>query len=162
MRQLLKSAVTIFALPVICVGIFIVAKPASGDEGLTGSYIGISGATNGNNFGSFLDGRINIGKSPVSVRVSTTGDCGGEVCVLGFIPTITYDLAVSNNANVYLGGGAAIATASAGGLTASASEFVLIGGAETGLSKRAVLYGDVTYGPNSGDAIWKVGVGYRF
>ena len=138
------------------------------------SYIGAgvsSGVTNGGQnadaatFGGNIQGRFAVPNTPVSVRgaVLFSGDNAA------IMPLVTYDLPVSSNANIYAGAGYSFVD-KGGKPTPLGNENapVLTAGAEAGVGRNVVVYGDAKWGINayknsSADAVsFQAGVGYRF
>ena len=161
MQRFFKSAAIVSAVSVIsCASSFLLANPASAQpKGMPEGYVGVGiGFNNGSAAG--LNGRISFPKANVSLRGSLYGDCASDVCAALFIPTVTYDLPIAKNTNIYLGAGIATASASDGVTTLSGSTGVLQAGAETGIGKKLAIYGDGTFA--DGGTLWKVGLGYRF
>jgi hypothetical protein len=162
MRQFLKSVVRISAVFVFACGMVFLssAKPASADPGLPEGYVGVGAGFGGGSTAAGLNGRVSFPKTKISLRGSIYSDCSGDACAALFIPTVTYDIAIADNTNLYLGGGLATAAVSDGNSTFSGSTGVLQAGLETGIGKKIAIYGDGTFG--DGGTLWKVGLGYRF
>ncbi len=144
------------------------------EKGMTGSYVGAgvsAGVTNGgqNNdaatFGGNVQGRYAIPKSQVSIRGAAL--FGGNATT--FIPTVTLDVPVAKNTNVYLGGGYSFSTneGQATQLGNKNSPVVTLG-AESEIARNIVIYGDAKWGidaykNSSADAVsLQTGIGYRF
>ncbi len=158
MQRFIKSAAKVSAVSIIAVALVFIgsneanAQPKGMPEGYVGAGLGFD---HGSAVG--LNGRISFPKAKVSLRGSLYSTCGGN-CAL-FIPTVTYDLSVAKNTNIYLGAGYASESASSDGTTVSVSTGVLQAGAETGIGKKFVVYGDGNF--YDGGSLFKVGVGYR-
>lgn len=153
MRKFLNSVVKISAVSAIaCAAAVVSANPAKAEQGMQGSYVGIGGGTVGGVGYGAINGRIQLGDAPISVRPSVLYAPGsGNAAFLG---TVTYDLPVAQNTNLYLGVGGAAGS--------KYSSFAFGGGVEGAVSDKVVLFGDVHYLTESSEAAWKVGVGYRF
>jgi hypothetical protein len=135
-----KSLATVFAVSAIaCIPILFSTQSASAATGMDGSYIGVGINGDGSGVLPAVTGRIDFKNSPISIRATATGACESDVCATLVIPTVTYDIGVAKDVNIYAGGGA-----------------------EGAVSKDVVLYADATYFTNGGGALWKAGVGYRF
>ncbi len=153
----------------------ISAKSASAQPaGFDGSYVGAgvsAGATSGGQgndpaaFGGNIQGRFAIPQSPVSVR----GAVLWTDQTSAIMPMLSYDVPVSNNANVYVGGGYSFVE-SPGKNTplGNRNSVVLTVGAEAEVVKDVVVYGDTKFGINAyqnspASALsFQAGVGYRF
>jgi hypothetical protein len=131
---------------------FISIKPVNAEylQSVTGNYIGggVIFQNNNNNNGGHIQVRTQINKTPISVRGTVFFLDNSETIVA---PTITYDVPVWNNINLYIGGGVFLSKETKGILTV---------GGEIALSKNIVFYGDLN-GFGSGN-ISKLGIGYRF
>ena len=149
MQRFIQS-VAISTLSIIaCTLTFVGANSANAQsKGMPEGYIGVTGGTLEDVGLGGLSGRISFPKAKVSLRGSLLGgsvNCGFDDCgVAAFIPTVTYDIPVAKNTNVYVG---------AGYLR------ILQAGVETGVGKKFVLYGDGNF--YDGGSLWKLGFGYR-
>lgn len=157
MQHLIKSAAKVSAASIIaCALAFMGATSANAQpKGMPEGYIGVGVGFNDASSGVGLNGRISFPRAKISLRGSLYGGCDGD-CAL-FIPTVTYDLPVAKNTNIYLGAGYATVSTSSGDYLGS--EGVLQAGAETGLGKKFTIYGDGTFA--EGGSLFKVGLGYR-
>lgn len=138
------------------------------------SYIGAgvsAGVTNGGQngdaatIGGNIQGRFAIPNAPVSVRGAVL--FGGESAAI--MPLVTYDLPVSSNANLYAGAGYSFADKEGKpSPLGNKNAPVLTAGAEAGVGRNVVVYGDAKWGidaykNSSADAVsFQAGVGYRF
>ncbi|MEB3178637.1 MAG: hypothetical protein VKL59_06375 [Nostocaceae cyanobacterium] len=153
MRQFLNALATISAVGAIAtVPVMFSVNPASAETGMNGSYIGVGGGVADDLGVITLDGRVQVGSAPVSLRPSllyapSTGDVAG-------IATVTYDAPIAQNTNLYLGAG--------GAFNDDFSSFALQAGIETAVSDNVVIYGDATYVTETSEVPVKVGIGYRF
>lgn len=138
------------------------------------SYIGAgvsAGVTSGGQgddaakLGGNIQGRVAIPKVPVSVRGAVL--FSDETSAI--MPMVTYDQRISNNANVYVGAGYSFVEQD-GKRTPLGNKNapVITVGAEAGVLKNVVVYGDAKWGidayqNSSADALsFQAGVGYRF
>jgi hypothetical protein len=142
--------------------------------GMEGSYIGAgvaAGVTNGGQdgdaatLGGNIQGRLDIPKAPVSVRGAVL--FSGETAAI--MPIVSYDLPVTNNANIYVGAGYSFVEDN-GKPTPLGNQdsVVLTAGAEAAVTKDIVVYGDAKWGidayqnsPASAVSL-QAGVGFRF
>ncbi|MBF2067268.1 MAG: outer membrane beta-barrel protein [Calothrix sp. C42_A2020_038] len=168
--RLVASALSVafVTLTVVSAGI------ASAETGMPGSYIGVgaaAGLTNGGRgnddakFGGTVQGRFAIPQAPVSVRGAVL--FGGDATVIA--PTLTYDLAIAENTNIYVGAGYSFVTTEGKATQLGNRNAALLTlGAESAISKNFVLFGDLkwaidAYRRSSNDALsLQAGVGYRF
>lgn len=162
MQRFLKSVVTIAAVSAIAsVSALLKTEPASAEQGMRGNYLGVGVNGDGSGVAAALTGRLDL--NPVSIRTTVTGACESGLCATLVIPTVTYDLGIAKNVNLYAGVGGSAVSLSAGNSSVSlGTGAVLQAGAEGAISRDFVLYGDGTYFTNGGGTIWKVGVGYKF
>jgi len=143
-------------------------------RGMTGNYIGAgisAGVTNGGRqndaalFGGNVQGRYAIQNAPVSIRGAAL--FGGDSAAL--VPTLTYDVPIAKNTNVYVGGGYSFVTdeGQASQLGNQNAPVVTLG-AESQVAKNTVVYSDAKWGIDAykgsdSDALsLQAGVGYRF
>ncbi|SRR5579883_878922 len=138
------------------------------------SYIGAgvsAGVTNGGQsgdaatLGGNIQGRFAIPNAPVSVRGAVL--FGGESAAI--MPLVTYDIPVADNANIYAGAGYSFADKEGKpSPLGNKNAPVLTAGAEAGIGRDVVVYGDAKWGidaykNSSADAVsFQAGVGYRF
>ena len=165
MQRFIKSAAKVSAVSIIaCALTFIGATKANAQpKGMPEGYIGVTGGT-AEDIGAFggLSGRISFPKAKVSLRASLLGgtlDCIPDDCgVALFIPTVTYDIPVAKNTNVYVGAGYySIGVDDAADSNGSGA--LLQVGAETGIGKKFVVYGDGNFTEDG--SLFKAGIGYR-
>lgn len=127
--------------------------------GLDGSYVGpaIAVGTNSQGAAASLVGRVEAGNLPLSIRPQVTVNTQVEGAI-----GATYDLAVAENTNLYLGGGAAFGEA--GILTFENSTVGYIqAGAETQLAEHAVVFADVKVALTDGTSVVPtVGLAWKF
>ena len=157
MQRFIQSAARVSAMSIIACALALVGASEANAQpkGMPEGYLGVGLGFNDSSSAAGLNGRISFPKAKVSLRGSLYGGCDGD-CAL-FIPTVTYDLPVAKNTNIYLGAGYASVSTSSGDYLGS--EGVLQAGAETGIGKKFVMYGDGTFA--DGGSLWKVGLGYR-
>ncbi|MEM7552745.1 MAG: hypothetical protein AAF378_01365 [Cyanobacteria bacterium P01_A01_bin.84] len=162
MQHFFKSAAIVSAVSTITLACSLLsANPAQAKpKGMPEGYIGAGVGFNDSGAAAGLNGRISFPKTKVSVRGSLYADCASDVCAALFIPTVTYDIPLANNSNLYVGGGIATASISDGVTSLSGTAGALQVGAETGIGKKVVFYGDGTF--FNGVSLWKAGLGYRF
>lgn len=164
MQRFIKSAARVSAMSIIaCALTFVGASEANAQpKGMPEGYIGVTGGTIEDTGVGGLSGRISFPKAKVSLRGSLLGgsvNCGFDDCAFAaFVPSVTYDIPVAKNTNVYVGAGY-ISIAVDDAAETQASEGILQLGAETGIGKKFVLYGDGNF--YDGGSLWKLGVGYR-
>ena len=165
MQRFIQSAARVSAMSIIACALVVIGATSAKAQtkGLPEGYIGVTGATvDGTGLGG-VSGRISFPKAKVSLRGSLLGgsvDCGFDDCGVGvFIPTVTYDVPVAKNTNLYLGAGYLSVAVSNDATTLTGSEGILQVGAETGIGKKLVVYGDGNL--FDGRSLWKLGVGYR-
>lgn len=139
-----------------------------------GAYVGAgvsAGVTNGGQngdaatLGGNIQGRIAVPNAPVSVRGAVL--FGGDNSAV--MPIVTYDQRISNNANVYVGAGYSFVDKEGQpSPLGNKNAPVITAGAEAGLSRNVVVYGDAKLGIDAyenspADALsFQAGVGYRF
>ena len=165
MQRFIKSAAKVSAVSIIaCALSFIGAtKTNAQPKGMPEGYIGVTGGTFEDIGVGGLSGRISFPRAKVSLRASLLGgevNCNFDNCgVAVFIPTVTYDIPVAKNTNVYVGAGYLSLAVSDDADTLTGSEGILQVGAETGIGKKFVVYGDGNF--YDGGTLFKTGVGYR-
>lgn len=176
MKRSLKSALKVSALSVCAIApIALSAGMVSAQPtGMTGHYVGAglaAGVTNGGqqadaaNLGGNIQGRIDIPNAPVSVRGAILWN--DETTAI--MPIATFDVPITNRANVYVGAGYSFVEEN-GKPTPLGNQdsFVVTAGAEAGVSKDIVVYGDAKLGTDayqnsSASAVsLQAGVGVRF
>ncbi|OLP16802.1 hypothetical protein BST81_19090 [Leptolyngbya sp. 'hensonii'] len=176
MKGSLKFFATVSVFSMLAIApMFLSMKPAAAQpQGLEGSYIGVGpsfGLTNGGQgndsaiFGGNIQGRIAAPQVPVSLRGTVLfTDKNSAV-----IPTVTYDLPVAQNTNIYTGVGYSfVQNQTSTTPLGNRDSVVLTLGAESEIAKNVVTYGDVKYGINayqnsSANALSvQLGLGYRF
>lgn len=157
MTATILSATTASAKPLGYDGTYVGGGIAAGV--LNGSGAGEDAKVGGN-----IQGRVAIPNVPVSVRGAVLfSDDNSAV-----MPIVTYDIPVSDRANVYVGGGYSFVD-KAGALSPLGNQDapVVTVGAEAGVAKQIVVYGDAklginAYQSNSSALSLQAGVGYRF
>ncbi len=146
------------------------ARPITFNDSYVGAGVS-SGVTNGGQsgdaatFGGNIQGRFAVPNAPVSVRGAVL--FSGESAAI--MPLLTYDLPISSNANLYAGAGYSFADKE-GKPTPLGNKNapVLTAGAEAGIGRDIVIYGDAKWGIDAyknspADAVsFQAGVGYRF
>lgn len=147
------------------------AQPIRFNDSYVGAGVSV-GVTNGGQgedskavTGGNIQGRVAIPNAPVSVRGAVL--FGGDNAAI--MPMVTYDQRVSNNANVYVGAGYSFSDKDGKPTPLGNRDAVVItAGAEAGVGKHVVVYGDAKWGINayensSADALsFQAGLGYRF
>ncbi|MBW4519337.1 MAG: porin family protein [Scytolyngbya sp. HA4215-MV1] len=171
LKTIVLSSLTALALfPTLLWASSASAQPT----GMEGSYVGAgvsAGVTNGGQdgdaatLGGNIQGRLDIPKAPVSLRGAVL--FSDETAAI--MPIVSYDLPVSNNANVYVGAGYSFVEDN-GHPTPLGNQdsVVLTAGAEAAVTKDVVVYGDAKWGidayqnsPASAVSL-QAGVGFRF
>lgn len=176
MRLSLKLFSTIAAFSTLVVGTSLLSVDAASAQPIrfNDSYVGAgvsAGVTNGGQdgdaatLGGNISGRVGLGNAPVSVRGSVL--FGGESAAI--VPTVTYDQRITNNANLYVGAGYSFMDKEGKpSPLGNDSSVVLTAGAEAGIGRNVVVYGDAKWGIDAyknspADAVsFQAGVGYRF
>lgn len=153
--------------------IFLFANVASAQPtGLEGSYLGAgvsAGVTDGGDddgtFGGNVQGRLDIPNVPISARGAFL--FGGDSSAI--MPIVSYDLPITNNANVYLGAGYSFVTSdNKVSPLGDEDSVVLTTGVEAEVAQNVVVYGDAKVGldaySDSNDAAvsLQLGAAYRF
>lgn len=178
MKNLLKSAIALSALSATILSAGVASAQPYRVEvdkpGTDASYVGAgiaAGVTNGGQtgdaatFGGNIQGRVAIPNAPVSVRGAVL--FSDETSAI--MPIVSYDQAVSNNANVYVGAGYSFveANGSPTPLGNDDAPVVVVGG-EAEVLNGLIVYGDAKWGIDAyqnspADAVsLQAGVGYRF
>jgi hypothetical protein len=166
--------VTLTASAILVTSIILSAGITSAQPtGMNGNYVGagISAGTTdaGNNddavFGGNVQARVPVPQTPVSVRGAVL--FGGDATSL--VPTLTYDLPIAKNTNLYLGGGYSFITEEGKNTQlGNQGAAVVTLGAESEVSKNIIVYGDAkwaidAYKNSDGDAVGlQAGVGFKF
>ncbi|MCU0548011.1 MAG: porin family protein [Leptolyngbya sp. Prado105] len=175
MKLSLKSVATLSALSALVLSPLFVAGSASAQPvRFDGSYVGAgvaAGVTNGGRdndaatFGGNIQGRFAVPNAPVSVRGSVLFN--GENSVI--IPSLTYDLPVAKNTNVYAGAGYGFVQKDGqASQMGNKDAAVLSVGVESEVARGVVVYSDAKYGINAyegsgaGSLSLQGGVGIRF
>jgi len=176
MQLTLNLSTAIATLPALAiVPIFFSANPASAKPIVfDGSYIGAgvsAGVTNGGQngdaatFGGNIQGRFAVPNAPVSVRGAVL--FSGENAAI--MPMVSYDIPIAKNANIYAGAGYSFVEKDGKPTPlGNRSAAVLTAGAEAGITKNIVVYGDAKWGIDAyrnskADALsFQAGLGYRF
>lgn len=181
MKSLILSIATISGLSALMIAPVVLTSPASAQPapgaaalGFDGSYVGAgvaAGVTSGGqgndaaNFGGQVQGRLAAPNVPVSLRGTVMfNDQNSNI-----IPTVSYDLPVAPNTNVYAGVGYSFVQ-NQGKVTplGNRDAVVLTAGAESEVARNVVLYGDAKLGLNayqnsSASALsLQTGVGFKF
>lgn len=175
MKLSLKSAlkISVFSAlsiaPVLLLGSSAFAKPAMNDiyvgAGITQSVTDGGNPGQESRFGGNISGRIPIASTPISVRGSVLFDDRTSTIV----PTVTYDMGIAKNTNLFVGGGASFVqdkgtTTALGDRNAP----VITLGVESKVLNNIVLYGDTkvaidAYENSSNPAVaFSVGAGFSF
>jgi hypothetical protein len=182
MRISLKASSKLMALPALAIISALVSAGAASANPyvFNSSYIGAgysagvtsggatSGPTAGNDAavdGGNIQGRVAIPGIPVSVRGAVLFTESNSA----IIPSVTYDLPIASNVNIYAGPGYSFVQKQ-GQRTpiGNRDAFVLMAGAEAGITPRIVGYGDVKWGIDAyknspADSLsFQAGLGYRF
>lgn len=184
MKRFLQGAVTtvsalcalVIAPVFLSSGQAIAAPLATQPTGTNASYLGAGisvGVTNGGNpgndddaqFGGNVQGRFAIPNTPLSARGAVLFTNKSAA----LMPMISYDVPVTNNANVYLGAGYSFVTNDGRATPLGNKDAVVLAtGVEAQMSKNIVVYGDAklgidAYKDSSGEAVsLQTGVAYRF
>jgi outer membrane autotransporter protein len=175
MKFSVKSAAMSILSVLVVAPALLAAGSASAQtvRGMEGSYlgggasVGLNGESDSNdaNFGGNVQGRFDIPQAPVSVRGAAliTGNS------VNLVPTVTVDLGVAPNTNVYLGGGYSFATnEGATSALGNKNSAVLTAGVETAVRRNIALYSDVKVAldgvadSNKTPVSVQVGAAYRF
>lgn len=175
MKRFLNS-VTVSALFTLVVApVFMSAEKASAQPtGTNASYLGagisVSATNNGKTsddaaFGGNIQGRFAIPNTPISARGAILFN--NETTAI--MPIISYDVPVTNNANVYLGAGYSFVEED-GKLSPLGSKdaVVLTTGVEAEVARNIIVYSDAklgidAYKNSSGSAVsFQLGAAYSF
>lgn len=174
MKSFLKTVVNLSVLSAIAASSLFLGHQAASAQtaGMNGSYLGgglsvgvTDDGDDDNTLGGNIQGRYDVPTAPVSVRGAWLFN--GDNSAL--MPIVSYDLAVSNNANVYLGAGYSFVTGEgASSPLGDKDAVVLTTGVEAEVARNIVVYGDAKVGLDayrgSSDAAvsLQLGAGYRF
>ena len=176
MKRALKSVARISVLSALAIAPILGSSFAASAKptGTDANYVGVGASANPFNggqdgdaaaIGGVIQGRYAVPKTPVSVRGSV--QFTNETSTI--IPTITYDQAITNNANVYVGLGYGIHEAEGKPSTfGNKSAPVVTAGVEAEVAKDIVVFSDAKLGikpyqnsPASSVSV-NVGIGYGF
>lgn len=175
MKSLLKTSVKIVALSALLIAPVLSAGTASArPSGTRASYLGAgisTGVTNGGQtgdaakFGGNIQGRLAIPNTPISARGAIL--FSNETSAI--MPIISYDVPVTNRANVYLGAGYSFVEANGKPTPlGNKDSVVLTTGLETEVTKNIMFYTDAklgikAYENSSASAVsLQAGAAYRF
>ncbi|MBE9114423.1 hypothetical protein IQ249_00795 [Lusitaniella coriacea LEGE 07157] len=178
MKSFLKSAIALSAFSAIVLSAGTASanpyRVEADKPGTDASYIGAgvsAGVTNGGQtgdaatFGGNIQGRVAIPNAPVSVRGAVL--FSDETSAI--MPIVSYDQAVADNANVYVGAGYSFVEANGQPTPLGNDDApVIVVGGEAEFFDSVVVYGDAKWGINAyenspADAVsFQAGVGYRF
>ncbi|AFY67824.1 outer membrane beta-barrel protein [Geitlerinema sp. PCC 7407] len=174
MKLSLKSVAALSLLSALIAPAFLAGSASAKPAGMDRNYVGAglaAGVTNGGqdgdaaNLGGNIQGRFEVPNAPVSVRgaILFSDDTSA------IMPIISYDVPVTNNANVYAGVGYSFVEANGEpSPLGNDDSVVLTTGVEAGVTKDIVVYGDAKWGINAyedseADALsFQLGAGYRF
>jgi Outer membrane protein beta-barrel domain len=176
MKFNLKSA-SLSALSVLAIAPALLsangASAQTAPRGMEGSYLG-GGASvgfsndvldNDANVGGHVQGRVDIPDAPLSVRGAALIN-GDNVSL---VPTVTADIGVARNTNLYVGAGYSFLTEEgATSMLGNQNAVVLTAGVETAVQRNIALYSDVKValdGVENSDKTpvsVQVGAAYRF
>jgi hypothetical protein len=170
MRTTTFVASTLIAASIILCAGRATAQPA----GMNSNYVGAgisAGVTHGVHsnddavFGGNVQGRVTIPQTPISARGAVL--FGGDATAI--VPTLTYDLPIAKNTNLYVGGGYSFITDEGNNTQLGNRDAAVVSvGAESEVSKNVIVYGDAkwaidAYNNSSGDALsFQTGVGLGF
>lgn len=158
MQRLIKSAAKIFAVSIIACGLALIANAkvnAQSEKGLQGSYAGGSFSTGGGLTQLGIYGRYDLPKLPISVRGGFGLLNGNGDTETIFRPSVSYDLPIGSNANIYAGAGLAFGSGD--------STPFLNAGAEAEVATNLVVVGNLDVPlDNDADPNFTIGFGYRF
>ncbi|MEQ9548700.1 MAG: outer membrane beta-barrel protein [Coleofasciculus sp. G3-WIS-01] len=176
MQRNIKSFVTFSTLaataiaPVLLSADMASAKPTGTDANYIGAGVAAGVTSGGQNndaatFGGNIQGRVTTSKAPVSLR----GAVLFSEDTSAIMPIVSYDVPVTNNANVYVGAGYSWVEAEEHATPlGNKNAPVITVGAEAQLGRNLVVYGDTKVGieayqnsPASAVSI-QAGAGYRF
>ena len=182
MKRLFKSVLTLSTLSALVFAPALLpagkasAQSAIQPTGTNASYLGggiSAGVTNGGSdrydddsqFGGNVQGRFAIPNTPISARGALL--FGGDTVAV--MPMISYDVPVTNNANVYLGAGYSFVGDNGESTPLGNKDaVVLTGGVESQVTDKIVVFGDAklgidAYEDSSNPAVsLQAGAAYRF
>ncbi|HBB31409.1 MAG TPA: hypothetical protein DDZ80_07520 [Cyanobacteria bacterium UBA8803] len=176
MKRSIKSIVALSALAATAIApVVLSANRASAEPtGTKANYIGAglsAGVTNGGqsgdaaNWGGNIQGRVTTSKAPVSLRGAVLFNDDNTA----IMPIVSYDIPVTNNANVYVGAGYSFVEDEGQPTPLGNSNApVVTVGAEAQLGQNLVVYGDTkvgieAYENSSASAVsFQAGAGVRF
>jgi hypothetical protein len=159
MKRAIKSVVTLSVLTATAIAPLLMsaggasAKPVGTDANYIGGGVA-AGVTNGGSatggdaatFGGNIQGRLTTSKAPVSVRGAVL--FSDETSAI--MPMVSYDVPVTNNANVYVGAGYSFVESSGKPTPlGNQSAPVVTLGAEAQVGQNIVVYGDTKVGINA-------------
>lgn len=176
MKRTFKSVVALSALAATAIAPVLLsaggasAKPAGTDANYIGAGVS-AGVTNGGQdndaatFGGNIQGRLTTDKAPVSLRGSVL--FSDETSAI--IPMVSYDVPVTNNANLYVGAGYSFVEENGQPTPLGNDDAPVVAvGAEAQVGKNIVIYGDTklgidAYKDSSASAVSiQGGAGFRF
>ena len=176
MKPTLKSLITLSALAatVIAPALLSAGSASAKPVGTDANYIGAgvsAGVTNGGQtgdaatFGGNIQGRFTTQKAPVSVRGAVI--FSEETSAI--IPMVSYDVPVTNNANVYVSAGYSFVESNGKPTPVGNQDAPVIAvGAEAQVGQNIVVYGDTKLGINAyqnspASAVsFQAGAGFKF
>ncbi len=179
MKRLFPSVVALSTVvaPVLLFAGNVSAQPINPrPTGTDAAYLGAgisAGVTNGGSlrynddaqFGGNVQGRYAIPNTPISARGALL--FGGDT--VSVIPSLSYDVPVSNNTNVYLGAGYSFVGEDGQSTPlGNKNAVVLSTGVESQVTDKVVLYGDVKLGidayedSSAAASSIQAGAAYRF
>ena len=176
MRRFFAASVTISALSALVVApVFLLPDAASAyPTGTNASYLGAgvsSGVTNGGKtgdaatLGGNIQGRVAIPNTPISARGAIL--FSDETSAI--MPLVSYDVPITNNANVYVGAGYSFVEKNGKPTPLGNKDaVVLTTGVEAQVTRDILIYSDAklgidAYENSSGSAVsFQAGAAYRF
>ena len=175
MNRALKSVLSISALsacaiaPVLMFGSGASAIPVMDDTyvgaGVTGSATSSNRPGDSDQFGGNITGRFAVPNIPVSARGTVIFNDSSSAVV----PTLTYDMGVARNTNVFVGAGAAfVQNQGKGTPIGNQNSAVVTAGVESKVSDNLILYGDTKVGigayqnSSTPSVTFSAGAGLRF
>ena len=174
MKNLFKKLTLVATLTLVS----LMAKPGlaleNSTKGTDGNYIGAgisAGVTNGGQngdaatLGANIQGRYSVRNTPISVRGSALFTDEN----VALIPTISYDVPITNNFNGYLGLGYSFVVDNGEPTPlGNRDSIVLTLGGEAEVGSNIMVYGDTKFGINAYEnspasaLSLQAGVGYKF
>ena len=182
MKRFFKSVLALSSLSVLAIAPVLLqvgeayAQSAIQPTGTNASYLGggiSAGVTNGGSarydedsqFGGNVQGRFAIPNTPVSARGALL--FGGDTVAI--IPSISYDVPVNNNTNVYFGAGYSFVGDEGKSTPLGNKDAVVLStGVESQLNNNIVVFGDAKLGidaykdSSAAAASIQAGAAYRF